>query len=90
MSVYMISYDLIDNSKDYDDLYEGIKSYGTWWHHLESVWMIETKEKTSQIRDKLMNKLSDNDKLFVVKLQGGWASYNIKKSGTDWLKELTF
>jgi hypothetical protein len=51
MSTFMVGYDLNKPSQDYEDLIEAIKRYGTWWHHLDSTWIIQTDESAKQVRD---------------------------------------
>ena len=49
----IITYDLCSPGRNYDDLYEKIKSYGTWAHICESTWIISTTDSCSDIRDNL-------------------------------------
>ncbi|MBB1194940.1 SinR family protein, partial [Flavobacterium sp. SOK18b] len=52
--VFCIAYDLNSPGRDYSTLIDCIRSYGTWWHHLDSTWFIVSENKTaSQIRDEL-------------------------------------
>ena len=52
--IYSISYDLQNATSEYQDLYDGIKGFGTWWHQTESVWMIKTEKSAKEVRDYLM------------------------------------
>lgn len=87
MNSYLISYDLMNPGKDYSDLYERIKSYQAWAHVLESVWVVKSSSSAVQIRDNLMQVMDSNDKLFVAKLSGEAAWYNLSESISKWLKE---
>ncbi len=87
MTLYCISYDLIDGkTEDYKELYKKIKAYGTYSHTLESTWFVETNESVSQVRDNLKSTLDKDDKLIVIEVVKHWASYNLRKSTADWLK----
>ena len=88
MSCYIITYDLKKSKKkkDYKDLYEGIKSYGTWAHINESVWAVVTDKKAVEIRDFLKTKIEDGDSLFVVK-SGGGAAWSKVICKNEWLKK---
>lgn len=85
--IYIITYEL--NSKgDYDDLYDAIKAYGTWWHHVESTWIIVTEQSASEINNNLkkhINKGEDN--LIIIKLditdRAGW----LPKKAWAWFKK---
>lgn len=87
MASYIVVYDLHRSGQNYDDLIEAIKSYGTWCHLQQSVWVIVTQESSVTIRDKLCKHLDSNDKLFVAKLEGegAWIGHGDKVS--EWLKK---
>ena len=84
MQCYIISYDL-RNQKDYQSLYEVIKSYGTWAHISESIWAVSTSSSAKQIRDHLSNVMDGDDRLFVVKsgVEAAWKNVICKD---QWLK----
>ena len=85
MALYLITYDL-NEEKDYDSLFKKLKEYGTYSHSLSSVWFIETEEDATQIRDKLVTELDEDDELLVIEVRRHWASRNLRKGATDWLK----
>lgn len=87
MKTYLIGYDLIKMGQDYDSLIEEIKKFGTWWHGLNSTWIVKTNLDASQIRDRLSLKIDNNDKLIVIRLrrEAAWIGFN--KQCSDWLKE---
>ena len=76
MSSKIIEYDLRQPGRNYDVLYEAIKSYGTWAHITESTWFIKTDATCVQVRDKLLSVMDTNDRLFVGELSGAAAWYN--------------
>lgn len=43
MTLYNIDYDLRNPGRNYEPLYDAIKSYGQWAHPLDSMWIIETE-----------------------------------------------
>jgi hypothetical protein len=87
VKTYMVGYDLNRPHKDYPDLIAAIKKYGTYWHHLDSTWLIKTNESAVQIRDKLRVHIDDNDELLVAALTGesAWAGFDDK--GSQWLND---
>jgi hypothetical protein len=85
MPVQLISYDLSQPGQDYSELHEAIQALGSWWHCLESVWIVTTAQSSSAVLDALLQHLDQNDKLVVLELQGDWASYNLSKQCVDWL-----
>lgn len=90
MGVFAINYDLSSPDRDYDKLTEQIKSYGTWAHFLDSLWLVSSSKTAGEIRDHLKKHIDSNDQLFVARLSGNWASSNLSKKCTDWLKNRTF
>lgn len=86
MKSFIISYDLIGPNRNYDNLYEAIRAYGTYAKITESLWSISSSSNSASIRDNLKSILDENDKLIVMELQGNWATSNIPKAVTDWLK----
>ena len=76
MSSKIVEYDLRQPGRDYDALDNAIKGYGTWAHVTESTWFIKTDETCVQVRDKLMELMDNNDRLFVGELSGTAAWHN--------------
>jgi hypothetical protein len=92
--VHLITYDLKspnDTPDDYQRLIEGLKStYGTWCHVEKSVWLVSTDQNASEVRDTIKKFLNSSDVLFVAKLHGNWASFNLTTTRNDWIKARTF
>lgn len=92
--VHIVTYDLIsphDKPEDYNRVIEGLKSlYGIWCHLEKSVWIISTSQDAAQVRDALKAFLYTSDKLFVGKLSGNWASFNLTQEQSNWLKQRQF
>ena len=72
----IITYDLRLSDKNYDALYEKIKSYGVWARICESVWFIKTSDSVVEVRDNLFSVLDTDDRLFVAELSGSAAWFN--------------
>lgn len=85
MRYILISYDLKQPERNYSELYDAIKSLGEWKHPMESVWVVklETDIKLNQIRERLREKMDDNDSIFVVDVTNspysGWMSSSFWK-----------
>ena len=85
MKCYIITYDL-RKFRNYDALYNAIKSYGTWGKITESTWAIVTYQNTAQIRDYLLNYIDNDDRLFVLK-SGGEAAWQNVIAENNWLQQ---
>jgi hypothetical protein len=79
--ILSISYDLNKPGKNYDELYEIIKSALSWAHPMESLWFIKSGESVVTWSDKLRAVMDQNDSLFVVDITGqprqGWISTEV-------------
>ena len=85
MNTYLISYDLRKPGRNYQGLYDAIKSYGTWGKINDSTWIIKTSDSAVDIRDYLSIQIDYNDSLFIVKTAREAAWRNVKAK-TEWLK----
>lgn len=86
MNTYLIGYDLDKPGQDYKDLIDKIKSFGTWWHCLDSTWLIKSSLSAKAIRDDLATIIDNNDKLLVARLSGEAAWIGFTGDCSDWLK----
>lgn len=90
MATYLIMYDLNKEGSAYSEankkLTDRIKAlFPTYWHHLDSTWIVVTELDHKQIRDDLWKYMDSNDELLVVKSSGvgAWNGFTTKAS--EWL-----
>lgn len=78
MTVYVVSYDLNRPGQDYQDLHEAIKACGSWWHCLDSTWMVSSQMAAIDIANRLWPTMDQNDKLLVTPVAPGsaWAGFS--------------
>ncbi len=86
MKTYLISYDLKIPGRDYQRLYDAIKSYGTWAKINNSTWIVKTNDSAKDIRDYLVKHIDYNDSLFVINITREAAWRNVRASA-EWLKK---
>lgn len=75
MATYIIIYDINKEGAAYAAankvLTDRIKElFATYWHHLDSTWIVVTDMDHKQIRDDLVNYIDTNDELLVTKSSG--------------------
>ena len=88
MKTYMIGYDLNKTGQDYTALISKIKNtFGTWWHHLDSTWIVKSDLTAAQIVNLLSPLIDRNDELLVARLNGEAAWVGFDDKGSNWLKE---
>jgi hypothetical protein len=92
--IHMVAYDLKtpnDIAENYELIIGAIKSeFRSWCHIEQSVWLVDSEDNASTVRDSLKAYLHPGDVLFVAPLQGGWASWNFGNTRNEWLKGRTF
>ncbi len=82
----IVTYDLCNSGKNYDDLYTYLKGFSNWAKITESTWYISSDKTCVTIRDELKGILDSDDRYFIAELTGTAAWMNtICKS--DYLKD---
>lgn len=87
--VHLITYDLNRPGKNYEDLYKAIKAIGTWWHYLDSTWLVETSLTPQQVWERLAPVVDKTDRVLVVKVtssNSGW----LTQEAWDWLNARSY
>ncbi len=86
MKLYLIGYDL-KAGQSYESLIQAIKKAGsTWWHNLDSTWLIKAEADATAIRNYLLPHIYKSDRLLVAELvPGTWAAYGFSESAVNWL-----
>lgn len=87
--ILLITYDLKAPGRNYEELHETIKSAGTWWHHLESTWLIETNLTPEQWYNNLAKHLDINDLIFIIEVKRNYYGY-LPQKAWDWLGQRNF
>ncbi len=92
MAVYIIGYDINKEGAAYQAaskaLIEAIKArFPTYWHHLDSTWLVTTESSAVQVRDALTPYLDTNDELLVIQHQGEAAWIGFSERASSWLKD---
>ncbi|NBI06690.1 hypothetical protein [Senegalia massiliensis] len=72
MAVYLISYDLNKPDNNYESLYETIKSYEAWWHHLDSTWIIETSSSCQSVSNNIKSHIHSDDNLLIIEVKNNF------------------
>ena len=81
----IITYDLCKSGKNYDELYEYLKSFSKWAHICESVWFVSSSKSCPDIRNEINKIIDDDDRVFVAELTGVAAWRNVL-CDSDYLK----
>jgi hypothetical protein len=64
MAIYVVGYDIHPKAGEtYDELIKAIKSIGSWWHCLDSTWLVKSDLSATDVRDRLWNHMKADDRL---------------------------
>lgn len=70
--------------KDYAKLEQVLKSTGTWWHHLEGVWLVRTPESPQVWYEKVKPYLDSDESFLVIEVHGNYQGW-LPKQAWEWL-----
>ena len=89
MSVYLITYDLRSQKRDYQALYDRFSELGKWVRVTESSVAISTLGSVESVHDSVWQVMTKNDRLLVGRLnEACWIG--IPKQSSDWLERQEF
>ena len=86
MEVYVVSYDLRKPGRDYTGLSEELQHSPSWWHYLDSTWLIVTSESAGKLYNRLAPHLDEGDSILVVQAgsdRQGW----LPKDAWTWIQQ---
>jgi hypothetical protein len=67
MAIYVVGYDIHPKvGETYGELVKTLESFGTYWHCLDSTWLIKSELSADQVRNKLWAHMRADDQLLVV------------------------
>jgi hypothetical protein len=88
MPLLLVLYDLNRPGQNYDPLWQKLKSYGAWWHELDSTWLVKTRLTPHELHDQLVPYLDANDELLIVDVTGkAWWSRGLNPTALQWLHD---
>ncbi|AWN35212.1 SinR [Methylobacterium radiodurans] len=87
MALFVISYDL-HNQRDYPRIWQRLEELGA-AKLLESLWLLDINNSTTEVRDHLKSYIDQDDSLAVIELKQGsmWATVRAMPNGINWLKQ---
>jgi len=83
--VYIVSYDLRKLGRDYKGLFDELEVSPSWWHYLESTWLIATSESANELYDRLRVYLDHGDSILIIQAgtqMQGW----LPKEAWEWIE----
>lgn len=83
--IVLICYDLHKPDRDYAAVIERIKSFGSWAHVEESVWLVDTAIDPETCCNRLRG-VTDDATFFAFRLRLNWAGIGLDGDVAQWLK----
>jgi hypothetical protein len=88
MSTYLVGFDLDTPGQNYRGISQRLKDLGTWWHNLDSTWLVKSDMTVVQLRDYLRPLMDTTDKVFVVDVTARAAAWSgFSEQASAWIKE---
>lgn len=84
--IYAVNYDLKKPGRDYSGLYGAIKNCGSWWHYLDSTWLVDTQLSADGIWERLSPHVDRNDSVLVIGVTKDYSGW-LPRDAWDWIKE---
>lgn len=84
--VLIVTYDLHNPGRDYEDVIKTIKTATSWAHPQGSVWLLDTNLQPSDWVEKLKKAGDPNDEYFVSRLAHNCSWNNMDADVVTWLK----
>lgn len=87
LKTHLVGYDL-NRIKDYEPLWSALQASGTWWHHLDSTWLVRTEMTHIELRNMLREHIDSDDELLVIDVTGRpWAGAGFAQRAYDWIRK---
>ena len=67
-------------------LEDAIAEFGTWWHYLMNVWIVDTDMTVDQMNEKLLKCLSPKDDLLIIGIQEPYQGW-LPEEAWKWLNK---
>ena len=83
--ILLISYDLNNPKRGYRGLYKEIKKADTWWHHLDSTWIIRTNQNPETWQDRLRRYMDKDDSLLIIEVRNNYQGW-LPEEAWQWLE----
>lgn len=84
--IYAINYDLKQPGRNYEELHKAIKALGTWWHYLDSTWLVDTTLSAKEVWDRLGSHVDQNDAVLVIGVTRNYSGW-LPQRAWDWINQ---
>lgn len=86
MRVLLVSYDLKKPGRDYSGLYDTLKTAPSWWHYLESCWLLKTDLSPNDLWDGIRQHIDRNDYVLIIEVTSSYQGW-LPEKAWDWINK---
>lgn len=89
MPTLMLAYDLKAPGQDYTSLTTYLDTFGTYWHNLDSFWLLKTTLSAKELGDEVRKRVDSNNRVLVIDVSGrarAWRG-SFSDSAEAWLRK---
>lgn len=80
-----VNYDLRKPGRNYEPVYDYLKSFSAWSRPLGSLWLVRTSKSAVTVRNELKRLVDGNDRVITFDVTGdSWAT-NFSDAQTTWM-----
>ena len=82
--ILIITYTLRNPNQPYINFYNEIKKAETWWHYLDSTWLIRTQFNPQYWYNRLAPFIFKNDSILIIEVKANYQGW-LPKEAWDWI-----
>lgn len=86
MKILLVCYDLKKPDRDYTGLYQALKRASTWWHYLDSCWLLKTSLSPEQWFERIKPHIDDKDFVLIIGVQKDYSGW-LPEKAWDWIND---
>lgn len=83
--LYLITYDLKKDGRDYSSLTAALKLSPHWWHHMDNTWLVKTSETPEQVWNRLAPHMDKGDNMIIIQVTKNYSGW-LSQKAWDWIK----
>lgn len=85
---YLVIYDLKQPGRNYTPLYDTLKLAASWWHYLESAWILASPLTIEDWQQRIRGAIDMNDLFLIIRLDRplaytGW----LPQKAWEWIQQ---
>ncbi len=82
--IHLITYDLKRPGQEYAAMCKAITECGSWWHYLDSTWLVHSALNATQIWNHIAPHVDPNDRVLVIGVTADYQGW-LTKDAWDWI-----